>query len=99
MSDVIDVHDQVKTFGHVRALDHLELQVTVGLGRLNGAGTRGRRDSAARPPGVGARSLPLDHVPAYPATGVAIAPIVTLAAVGTLLTVIGLAGLRRRDVG
>jgi ABC-2 type transport system ATP-binding protein len=30
MSDVVDVHDLVKTFGHVRALDRLELQVTAG---------------------------------------------------------------------
>jgi ABC-2 type transport system permease protein len=42
---------------------------------------------------------PFDHVPAYPATSVAIAPIVTLAGVGALLTVIGLAGLSRRDIG
>jgi ABC-2 type transport system permease protein len=50
-------------------------------------------------PGWVLEASPFDHVPAYPATGVALAPVVTLAAVGTLFAVIGLAGLRRRDVG
>jgi len=42
---------------------------------------------------------PFQHVPSYPAGDIAPAPLAILLAAGTALTAIGLAGLRRRDIG
>jgi ABC-2 type transport system permease protein len=42
---------------------------------------------------------PFEHVPKVPGNALAVAPLVTLGAIAVLLTLAGLAGIRRRDVG
>ncbi|HVT78715.1 MAG TPA: hypothetical protein VHD87_16870, partial [Acidimicrobiales bacterium] len=42
---------------------------------------------------------PFQHVPAYPATALSPGPLLALAAIASALTLAGLAGLRRRDIG
>ena len=42
---------------------------------------------------------PFQHVPPYPAADIAALPIVTLLLVSAVLTALGLAGLRQRDIG
>jgi ABC-2 type transport system permease protein len=42
---------------------------------------------------------PFQHVPPYPSTDLRVLPLVLLAALAAALTALGLAGLRRRDIG
>jgi ABC-2 type transport system permease protein len=42
---------------------------------------------------------PFQHVPQYPAADLRVLPLVTLTATAAALTVIGLVGLRHRDIG
>ena len=42
---------------------------------------------------------PFQHVPAYPAASLDVLPIAALVAITAALTALGLAGLRRRDIG
>ncbi len=42
---------------------------------------------------------PFQHVPQYPATEVQVVPLVALAAIACGLTILGVVGFRRRDIG